>query len=109
MYRINQSLENAIVTAPFYVLHARDTRKEEGREEEGCATEVSRKLVKTAEARNEARYERQRRSKDDRYRSSHRGKMVEKYAVEGRRKEGRGERKAGREVERRGRDRWRRG
>lgn len=31
MYRINQSLENAIVTAPFYVLHARDTREEGGR------------------------------------------------------------------------------
>lgn len=32
VYRINQSLENAIVTAPFYVLHARDTREEGGRE-----------------------------------------------------------------------------
>lgn len=36
MYRINQSLENAIVTAPFYVLHARDTREEGGRGRRGA-------------------------------------------------------------------------
>lgn len=36
VYRINQSLENAIVTAPFYVLHARDTREEGGRGRRGA-------------------------------------------------------------------------